>query len=472
MLTRSARLALVSPLFFLGAVSPVLAQPRTFPSDSAIRAVLQQRVEAGISPGYAVAVIDSTGASRIITVGTGAGSAHVDAHTLFEIGSITKTFTGTVLASMVADRTVTLTQPVVELLPKGTVIPSRGGRPITLLDLATQSSGLPRMPGNFAPKDPTNPYADYDGTRLLSFLASYALPRDPGAQYEYSNLGVGLLGYALAARANLSYEQLVTRRVLAPLGMRESAIALTPALRARMATGHSADGKPVPLWDLDAIAGAGAIRSSITDMLRYLEANLAADLDVKDRRTNGIGAILADAHRARYDKGPSGMSLGLAWHRLPGPGGDTIVWHNGGTGGFTSFLGFSTKRKMGVVVLTNSTAGPDGLALHWLAGAPLPPLSRPRNSTRAAVTLPSATLDRYVGRFEITPAFALTVARTGTGLTVTATGQSPLEMLAESPTRFFVREVEADFEYEFDTAGNAVSLTLLQGGAKLRGVKK
>ncbi|MBY0488741.1 MAG: serine hydrolase [Gemmatimonadaceae bacterium] len=457
----------------LAAVTPSLsAQPRAFPSDSAIRAVLVARVNGGIAPGYAVGLIDSTGATRIITVGTGAGSAPVDAHTLFEIGSITKTFTGTILASMVADRSVRLDQPVAELLPPGTRIPARGARQITLLDLATQSSGLPRMPGNFAPKDPTNPYADYDGARMLSFLASYELTRDPGAAYDYSNLGVGLLGYALAARAKQSYEQLVTKRVLAPLGMRESAVALTPALRARMSTGHDASGAAVPLWDLDAIAGAGALRSSITDMLRYLEANLAADVDPTSAKTHGLGAVLADAHAARYTKGPSGMSLGLAWHRLPGPGGDTIVWHNGGTGGFTSFLGYSAKRKMGVVILANSTSGPDGIAMHWLAGAPLPAATKPRNATRAAITLPPETLDRYVGRFEITPAFSLTVARTGNSLTLTATAQPTLALLAESPTRFFVREVEADLEYEFDAAGNAVSLTLLQQGAKMRGVRK
>ncbi len=239
----------------VGGPAALAAQPRAFPSDSAVRAVLQARIDAKLSPAYAVGFIDSTGAIRFVTVGTGANNAPIDAHSVFEIGSITKTFTGTILASMVADGTVRLDQPVAELLPTGTVIPSRNGTPITLRDLATQSSGLPRMPGNFAPRDPANPYADYDGAKMLAFLASYQLTRDPGAQYDYSNLGVGLLGYALAAKSKLSYEQLVTRRVLAPLGMQESRIALTPAMRSRLAPGHDANGAVVANWDLDALAG-------------------------------------------------------------------------------------------------------------------------------------------------------------------------------------------------------------------------
>ena len=447
----------------------LVAQPRAFPSDSAMRSVLQQRVDAGVSPGYAVGVVDASGTSRVITAGTGTKGAPIDARSIFEIGSITKTFTGTLLASLASDRQVTLDDAVSDLLPRGTVIPARNGRRITLRDLATQSSGLPRMPGNFAPADPSNPYADYDGARMLSYLASYTLPRDPGESYDYSNLGVGLLGYALAQRAGTSYEALVTRRVLAPLGMRETAVTLSPTMRARIAQGHDVSGKPVPQWDLDALAGAGALRSSISDMLRYLEANIAADANPSDPRTGGIGRVLAEAHRPAFAKGPSGMSLGLAWHRLPLPSGDTIVWHNGGTGGYASFLGYSTARKMGVVILANASASPDAIAMHWLVGAPLPPPSVPRNARRPSITLPPASLDRYLGRFEIAPTFALVIGRSGDQLTVTATGQPTLALFAESPTRLFLREVEADLEVEFDASGAVTAVTLVQGGARMRG---
>lgn len=475
MFTRTTARARQLAFAIAWSIVPVLAargQAGPLPSDSAARALLQSRVDARIAPGYAAALLDADGTVRLLTVGTGAGTTPVDAQTLFEIGSITKTFTGVILASLSGDGTVRLDQPVAELLPPGTVIPARNGRAITLRDLATQSSGLPRMPGNFAPKDPTNPYADYDGARMLAFLAGHQLARDPGAQYEYSNLGLGLLGYALAVHTGQSYEALLAQRILRPLGMTETAVTLTPALRARMSAGHSASGGEVPLWDLDALAGAGAIRSSITDMARYLVANVAADADANDPRNGGLGNALAESHRARFDKGPSGMSVGLAWHRLPGSAGDTIVWHNGGTGGFASFLGYSTKRRVGVVILTNAAVGPDPIAMHWLTGAPLPPASRPRNADRAAVRLDPSTLDRYVGSFEIAPGFALVIARAGDGLTLTATGQATIALLAESPTRLFVREADADFEVEFDAAGRVVAVTLLQGGARMRGVRR
>ena len=168
---------------------------------------------------------------------------------MFEIGSITKVFTAAILADMVARGQVRLDDPVAQLLPATVKVPSRNGRRITLLDLATQSSGLPRLPTNFAPKDSANPYADYGDQQLYDFLSGYELPRDPGATYEYSNLGMGLLGHALARKAGMSYEQLVSRRVLAPLGMKETAITLSPALRPRLVPGHGDTGQVVAAQD-------------------------------------------------------------------------------------------------------------------------------------------------------------------------------------------------------------------------------
>src|SRR5437016_11097706 len=144
---------------------------------------------------------------------------------------------------MVDHGEVRLDDPVAKYLPSSVRVPSRNGRQITLLDLVTQSSGLPRMPSNFTPRDSMNPYADYSVQQLYAFLSSYQLTRDIGATYEYSNLGVGLLGHALALKAGTSYEQLVTRRVLIPLQMKETAITLTPALRARLALGHDGEGE-------------------------------------------------------------------------------------------------------------------------------------------------------------------------------------------------------------------------------------
>ncbi|MGH7293487.1 MAG: serine hydrolase domain-containing protein, partial [Polyangiaceae bacterium] len=196
-------------------------------------ALASGEVAPGTDAGVTIGVVEH-GARRVLAY----GGTRTDS--LFEIGSITKTFTGLLLAQMVQQKKVRLDEPVRALLPPGTVTAPASGREITLLDLSTQHSGLPRMPDNFHPADDKNPYADYDAKALYAFLAAHgvALPEKP--EFAYSNLGVGLLGQALAARAGVSYEALVHREITGPLGMRDTVVTLTPPLRARLATGHDA----------------------------------------------------------------------------------------------------------------------------------------------------------------------------------------------------------------------------------------
>jgi CubicO group peptidase (beta-lactamase class C family) len=184
---------------------------------------------------------------------------------------------------------------------------SRSGlsrRASPLLDLTTQVSGLPRQPANLSPRDSTNPYADYSVQQLYTFLSGYELTRDIGAEYEYSNLGVGLLGHALALKAGMSYEELVRRRILAPLGMRETAITITPALRSRLAPGHDAEGNVVANWDLPTLAGAGALRSTARDMLIFLAANL-------DSMATPLSRTLRQTHAARHSTNNPDLQIGL-----------------------------------------------------------------------------------------------------------------------------------------------------------------
>jgi CubicO group peptidase (beta-lactamase class C family) len=159
---------------------------------------------------------------------------------------------------MVQRGEVNLNDPVVQYLPSDVNMPARAGRSITLQDLATHTSGLPSMPGNFQPSDPSNPYSDYSVEQLYSFLSNHQLTRDVGALYEYSNVGFGLLGHTLAQRAGLDYETLVRTRVLQPLSMSSTAVTLSPELISRLSAGHD----HVSNWDLPpAFAGAGALRS-------------------------------------------------------------------------------------------------------------------------------------------------------------------------------------------------------------------
>jgi D-alanyl-D-alanine-carboxypeptidase/D-alanyl-D-alanine-endopeptidase len=203
------------------------------------------------------------------------GAAQPDS--VFEIGSITKTFTGLTLAQMVQQNKVGLDEPVRTLLPKGTVAAPTAGAEITLVDLSAQRSGLPRLPDNMKPADDTNPYADYDAKALYAFLASHGVAMPANPVFGYSNLGVGLLGQALADRAGSTYEALVHREVTGPLGMTDTAITLTPALGKRFIAGHAAGNKPQRGWDFLALVGAGGIRSTAADMLTYLDAQLHPD---------------------------------------------------------------------------------------------------------------------------------------------------------------------------------------------------
>lgn len=275
------------------------------------------------------------------------GNAKDDA--LFEIGSISKTFTGLILACMVEQQKVSLDEPVRELLPKGTV-PKPDGSEITLLDLATQHSGLPRMPDNFHPTNPEDPYADYGPAKLYEFLAKKGVGKRADASFLYSNLGFGLLGQALSNRAGVNYPELLKSEVTDPLGMRDTTVKLSPEQQKRFAQGYTSSHQPAHAWNLDAIAGAGAIRSTANDMLIYLQAQLHPESHKELRKA------IEMSHQLRADALP-GMKIAFAWLYNEKTGN---YWHNGGTGGFSSFAFFSPKEDYAAVVLFNTTLGQNG----------------------------------------------------------------------------------------------------------------
>jgi D-alanyl-D-alanine-carboxypeptidase/D-alanyl-D-alanine-endopeptidase len=219
-----------------------------------IRAALANRVDEGRKAvGIVVGAIDA-GGRQVVARGKVAldRNQEPDGDTVFEIGSLTKVFTSLALADMIERGEVKPDDPVGKFLPPGVKVPSRNGRQITLLDLSMQISGLPRLPDNLAPADPMNPYADYGAAKLSEFLSHYTLTRDIGEKYEYSNLGAGLLGYALARKAGMSYEELVRRRILDPLGMTSTSITLSADQKKRLAAGYNAGLEPAKNWDFDA----------------------------------------------------------------------------------------------------------------------------------------------------------------------------------------------------------------------------
>ena len=440
-------------LLLLLLAAPAAAQ---FPSDSAIHAIIKQRVDMGRSSGVVVGLLEPDGRTRVVAYNERKhGEPVFDARTIFEIGSITKAFTGALLADMVARGEVKLDDPVQKYLPANVRMPTRGDKHITLLDLATQTSGLPRVPGNMAPQSNANPYADYTPELMYAFLSSHELRRDIGAEYEYSNLGFGLLGHVLSLRAGKSYEQLIKERILDPLQMRSTGIALSAEQKRRLAPGHNPVGEVVANWDFQAIAPAGALRSSVEDMLKFLAANL-----------DTVSALSRNIRGATVTQRAAGnpmMDIGLGWHIRKFPNEKRVVWHNGGTGGYRTFAGFDPIARRGVVVLTNSQQSADDVAFHLLdPSMPLATLT-PRVE-RVAVAVSDAVLERYVGEYEVTPAVKFAITRNGNELYGQLTGQSPVRLWPENETDFFLKEVEAQIKFTRDAAGVTTSLTLFQNG--------
>lgn len=271
-----------------------------------------------------------------------------NAQTIYEIGSVTKVLTGTVLAKLVNDGTVALDDPIRLYLPAAIVNQlSTQIQSITLRQLATHTSGLPKLPDTFlaAIEDPTNPYLHYTAQEMYADLAGLTLLSEPGQPYEYSNFGMGLLGHLLSLKTSQPYEELVKEIICQPLGMPDTTIHLTSEQQQRFTPGHSSDGAMTSNWDFKVMAPAGAFRSTAKDMLTFLQANL--------RETDPQRAATLARSQECYFQSSEILSIGLAWHIWTLQNGQAVYWHNGGTGGYISFIGFDKLKQTGVIILSN-----------------------------------------------------------------------------------------------------------------------
>jgi hypothetical protein len=240
--------------------------------------------------------------------------------------------------------------------------------------------------------------------------------------------------------------------------MSSSDTVLTESLRASAAQGYGGDGRPASYWSLDAIAGAGAINSTMTNMLRYLTANMTAS---DSAAVSSLSRAMALAQERRADMTPDGsLGIGLGWLTLPGGGG---VWHNGGTAGFRSYIGFTDDGSRGVVVLSNSGGqGVDEIGHHLLNPAiPLPTI-------RQSISMTAEAIEEYLGVYRITPEVALTLTRQDDVLYVQLTGQGPLAVQAAAPDQFFNTAVGATITFERGDDDEIVALVLNQGGTRTR----
>ena len=333
-----------------GTVQPAQAPARSgafFPSDEAVRELVRPYIDKRQAKGIVVGLVEPDGSRRVLAFGeAGEGARPLGASSIFEIGSITKTFTGTVLADMVRRRQVKLDDTVAKYMPAGVRVPSLNGRQITLLDLATHTSGLPRLPTDYVSPDPGNPYAQFAAEHLYAFLNRHELAREPGAKFEYSNLGMGLLGHALARAAGAkSFQTLVADRVLRPLGMSMTAYGRTAALAPWMTRGYNQQGAVAPYFDVAVLAGGGGLNSNVTDLMTYLDANIGEP-------TSPLEHAMRDARRDYRSPRP-GVQSGLGWMTMTrGP--LTLVGLNGGTAGYSTYVAFDPETRAGVVVLANS----------------------------------------------------------------------------------------------------------------------
>ena len=234
--------------------------------------------------------------------------------------------------------------------------------------------------------------------------------------------------------------------ILKPLGMTMSGTAISDAMRGHLAPGHDSLGNAVKNWDFDAMAGAGAMRSTANDMLRYLKANMGID-------TSPLAAAMKLAQEPRGEASKTSR-IGLAWMTSR----TGIVWHNGQTGGYRSYLGFTADRRRGVVILSNTAIDLDDLGFATLnPRVPLAP-------TYKTIVLPTASLDEYVGTYRVTDKFLLKVFRVNDGLFVRATGQGPIPIFPSAPNEFFAKAVRASASFTRDPNGVVNGLVLHQNG--------
>ncbi len=420
-----------------------------------IQDLAKQRVDFNETPGIAVGWYED-GKVNYCSFGFADINSKepVTSKTLFEIGSITKTFTCEMLAWMVAQNEITLADNAQKYFPSNVVLPEKNGKSITLENLAMARSGLPRLPGNLAPADATNPYIDYTEKELFQFLTNYELSREPGSQYEYSNLGMGMLGYLLAKKRGVSYRELLSTIITKPLKMDHTFISGEIKDKKKLATGY-VDQNPVKAWtwtDQSALTGAGGILSNAEDMITYLKAQLSMD-------NSPLIKAIKDTHKERADAGT--MQIGLGWHIKD----HKYIWHNGGTGGFRSFAGFDPEKKKAIVILINSTNGADDIGFHWLDE------SSPLKQLKKSVSIDAAELKKYEGVYEITPMFKITISTEEDQLKLQATNQPKLALYAEDIDKFYLKVVDARIEFSRGDNKEVTSLTLFQNGQQMVGRK-
>jgi serine-type D-Ala-D-Ala carboxypeptidase/endopeptidase len=438
------RFGLIAIAIFYSIIKDFAAE---LPSDDVIRQILTGRVGNNENDVGIIAKIITPAGERVISHGhrhTG-DAGPLDGDTVFEIGSVTKVFTALVLADMVQRNEAALADPVAKYLPPSLSVRTRSNRPITLLDLATHTSGLPFMPENAPPlNDPAA--AKYSSGDLARFVANYQPMRDAGSQWDYSNIGYWILSEALAARAGDNFEDVVRKRVIAPLGLTNTDFSVSQKMKSDAAQGHDSALKPAPSVSSMAIyslmPAAGGLYSTANDLGKLLAVAMGL-------HSSPLSAAIKLTLDKRHPTGGSEQQA-LGWS-VVGNGDDEIIYRDGGTYGFASSIAFDRKQRIGVVVLSNQNGSIDDIARHLLRQDI--PLKTAAKTSHTEITIDPIVLDRYVGRYEVKGEGIFTVAREDNFLTIESPadwGLPKLRIHPETNRDFFAAELPLRITFQSD----------------------
>ena len=428
-------------------------------NDSEIRRLVAERIKALGGEQGAVGIVVGTISSegrKIISAGERSSddSRSPDGDTAFEIGSVTKVFTALLLAEMIEQNEVGLNDPAAKYLPAGFKVPERDGKTISLLDLATHTSGLPFMPNESAISD-DSAAAKYSTADLRRSVATSELHNRVGEKWEYSNIGYWLLSEALAGRAGLDYETLLSKRVIMPLGLSNTAFAPSPKMKANFAAGHNAvlqAASPIstlPIYSI--MPAAGGLYSTANDLLKLLAVAM-------DYEHSPLGGAMRLTWNTRRPMSRDGFEQALGWTIIRERNSLLIV-HDGGTFGYATSIAWDPVRRVGVVVLSNQVANVGNIARHLLR--PSIPLEKPTATKRTEVALDPTKFDIYVGNYEVTGEGIFAVAREADSLTLRSPaewGLPKFRLHPENRQDFFVAELPMHVAFQFENDGSVKKL--------------
>jgi len=358
-------LSAIAAVILLLAFQTLGLEAQHFPPTQELELLLRYMVEDGEAPAVVLGVLEPDGSTRLATWYE-PDATRGDGRSVFELGSVTKTFTATLLTEMVLNGDVRFEDPVERYLPEGVRVPSAGGRRITLLDLATHRSALPAFPPELERVGPDGLEEPYTWEDAYSFLEEYELPWAPSTRRRYSSFGYGLLGHALGTALGTTYREALRTRVLEPLGMETAMFSGEHAEDVRVILGHRS-GQPVrPRSKVEVLDGSGALRASGEDMVKFLAANVGPP-------EGRVEEAMRSAHAIQGRRDARGGGQGLAWGTSVFPGQSPVVGHSGSTIGFRSHIAFAPERGIGAVLLSNDNGFSDSeLATTLLFMDPVP----------------------------------------------------------------------------------------------------